>query len=628
MDPSKPVFKRFAEQVQPLLTRYCVHCHGEDESHADIDFGEISRTGQVADSFEVWKQSLQQIETGTMPPEDQPQPSPEEKEVVYNWYEELISSADPGPAAFQPRRLSVQEFRNTLRSVIGFDLEVAVVEAEQTVTEKSMVVKLLPVDPPGESGFKNDTHRNPLTLVAWDQYGKLVDAALEELFSESRRMMLEKWTGHLSAKGMTSEQAAGMLKAFIEKAWRRPVDTKDFNRRLIRMEASEGQWVDRLKTELKTVLLSPAFLYRGMRMPLQPGKRHPVDNFELAERLSYFVWSDMPDAELFQKALDGALAKPEVLERQLDRMLKSPRARALSEIFALEWLTLDEIEKLSNNPPQMVALKSQPLDFLNYLFRENRPLLEMIDSDVAFANPFTSRFYGNDSKQMKRYVKQRGIEVEIVPNQKIRLVETKERGGILTMPGVLSMNRGPILRGTWVLERILGEELPEPPPNVGNVPGNPKGRELSFRQRFEMHRSKQSCAVCHDRIDPLGFAFEGFNAGGNYVLRDFQPTKKEKKRGVTGKVVDKIDTSGQLPSGEKFNGIVELKTLLTTTQRRKVITHFVEKTMSFALCRKLGLHDQPTVRRIAGQMDRAKGSWRDLFLEIVNSSQFRETRSH
>ena len=211
-------------------------------------------------------------------------------------------------------------------------------------------------------------------------------------------------------------------------------------------------------------------------------------------------------------------------------MLKSPRARALSEIFALEWLTLDEIEKLSNNPPQMVALKSQPLDFMNYLFTENRPLLEMIDSDVAFANPFTSRFYGNDSKQMKRYVKQRGIEVEIVPNQKIRLVETKERGGILTMPGVLSMNRGPILRGTWVLERILGEELPEPPPNVGNVPGNPKGRELSFRQRFEMHRSKQSCAVCHDRIDPLGFAFEGFNAGGNYVLRDFQPTKKEKKR--------------------------------------------------------------------------------------------------
>ena len=111
------------------------------------------------------------------------------------------------------------------------------------------------------------------------------------------------------------------------------------------------------------------------------------------------------------------------------------------------------------------------------------------------------------------------------------------------------------------------------------------------------------------------------------MLRDFQPTKKEKKRGVTGKVVDKIDTSGQLPGGEKFNGIVELKTLLTTTQRRKVITHFVEKTMSFALCRKLGLHDQPTVRRIAGQMDRAKGSWRDLFLEIVNSSQFRETRS-
>ena len=288
-------------------------------------------------------------------------------------------------------------------------------------------------------------------------------------------------------------------------------------------------------------------------------------------------------------------------------MLASPRARSLAEVFAVEWFTLNEIEHVSNNPPHMVAMKSQPIDYMHFLFTEDRPLLELIDSDTTFTNPFTARHYGADSRQMKRYRKQKGIEVEIVPNQKISLEQTKVRGGIITMPGVLAMNRGPIIRGTWVLERILGEELPEPPANVGQVPPNRGGQKLSFRERFEQHRSNPTCAVCHDKIDPLGFALQSFGNGG-----EFRQNPED-------------DTAGRLPSGETFDDIMGLKEILTTSQRESVVRNIVKRTMSYALCRRLHVYDRPTVEAIVGKMLETNGTWRDLFHEIANSIPFRET---
>jgi hypothetical protein len=243
---------------------------------------------------------------------------------------------------------------------------------------------------------------------------------------------------------------------------------------------------------------------------------------------------------------------------------------------------------------------------MHYLFVEDRPLMELIDSRTAFANPFTAKFYGKDRKQMKRYRKPKGVEVAIVPNQKIALVHTQERGGILTIPGVLAMNRGPVIRGTWILERILGEDLPEPPPDVGQVPKNKRGQKLSFRELFELHRSKPTCAICHDKSDPLGFALQRYD-GPNY-LGDAQ-----------------VDTSGRLPSGEAFEDFAGLKQILMTSQRERVIRNIVERTLAYAICRKLELVDQPTVSKITQGMVKSDGTYRDLVLQIVNSLPFRET---
>ena len=197
-----------------------------------------------------------------------------------------------------------------------------------------------------------------------------------------------------------------------------------------------------------------------------PGQQR-VDDFELAERLSYFIWADMPDAELTRLASAGSLHETDTLRTQVNRMLDSPKADNLATDFAVQWLSLDEIDQVSDNPPLMVALKSQPIDFFNYLIAENRPLMELVDSRTTFANPLTRKYYVPDMSRLVRYRKPKGIEIEIVPNQKLTLENTRGRGGLLTMPGVLAMNRGPILRGVWMLERIMGEHLADPPADVG-----------------------------------------------------------------------------------------------------------------------------------------------------------------
>ena len=616
----------FDRVVKPLIQKYCVQCHNGKDANPDVDFLKTMQSQEVGTVFEIWESAVKQLRAGTMPPDTEPQPTQEERKRVIAWFDDFVQNIEARPAVFQPRRLAVNEYRNTLHSVLGFDLEVAIIEAEQTLAERSLVVKLLPTDPPGKSGFKNDTHSNRLTTVAWDQYSYLVDAGLEQLFQPHRRKALEVYTGRISEDGLTVEQAQQLIKKVLSKARRRKMSADELEKAASRVGGLSGNaLVGAVKFELKTILMSPAFIYRGLLISGQRGKRQRVDSYELAERLSYFLWADMPNETLFALAADDSIQQPEVLKQQIDRMLLSPKARSLTADFATQWLTINEIEKVSNNPPQMVALKSQPLDFMHYLFTNNRPLLEMIDSETAFINPHTSRMYGRDAKQMKRYVKQKGIEVEIVANQKIRLEATKERGGILTMPGILAMNRGPILRGTWILERILGDELPEPPANIGQVPPNTRGEKLTFRQRFEKHRSKAACAIWHDKIDPLGFALQDFDNSGKYLRSaNYQPSKKQKRKQQAPNLRDNIDTQGKLPSGETFENMSGLKQILVTSQREAVIRNVVERTMSYALCRKLVVYDRPSVDMIVKQMDESNGTWRDLFYAVANSVPFRE----
>ena len=623
-----PIYGAEAE-IRPFLDLYCLECHGGDKVKGKVDFSGIRTEGDVDSHFDLWEVVADVLKAGDMPPEDETQPSAAERQQVLDWYQtRFLAVAEARPGTFKPRRLSGPEYRNTLRSLLGFDLEVAIAEAEETVLEKSLVLKLLPTDPPGESGFVNDTHGARLSTNLWDQYSYLADVALEELFAPHRREARGKLMGLTLAPDFENAdfdpgQATALVRQFVRKAMRRPVPEARMNAILSQIDGKSGvALVKSTQSELKTVLMSPAFLYRGLLMPKGAEARRAVDDFELAERLSYFLWEDMPDAELMKITESGTLTDPEVLKAQVDRMLLAPAARTLSESFGVQWLTLDTIDDPGKRAHITSALRSQPNDFIQYLFTEARPIMELIDSKVAFANHHTAQYYGADSKQMKKFVGTKGIERQAVPNQRIHLEKAEGRGGLLTMPGVLTMNKGPILRGTWMLRAILGEHLGEPPADVPPIKPSPPGQKLTFRQRFEMHRSDPTCARCHEKIDPLGFSLQAYDETGGFMLAaNYKPAKNQR----SGDNPREIDTSGKLPSGETFGDFAELKTILLTRKREDIIRNVVERLLSYALCRKLERFDQPTVTEITRKLHETDGTWRDLVQEIVGSVPFRET---
>ena len=607
---------QFQTIVRPLLNNHCVDCHGAnpDDINGDTNFAAIVTEADIDASFEVWEKAIELIRDGSMPPPDEPPLPPDGRDAFSNWYEQrFVIGVTAQPGDFRTRRLAGYEYRNTLHSLLGYELRTAVIEAEQTVSETSLVIKLLQTDPPGPSRFTNDTSGNPLTTVIWDQYSHLSDCAIEELFSANRRNYLIAYTGELNDGALTPMHAQRMIRKWTRRAFRRDVDEQLLAKSLSAVEAKTGaELTTALQTELKTVLMSPEYIYRGL---LHTGTRSDsqsavfdVDQFELAERLSFFFWADMPDDELIDLAKRRELAEEQTYRDQIDRMLASPKARSLAEDFGVQWFSLNEIDRVSKNPPYSHALRSQPIDFLNYLFTEGRPRNELVDSNVTFVNPHTARFYPRDRKQMVRYKKQKGIEVEIIANQRITLHETPQRGGLLTMPGVLAMNKGAVQRGTWVLERIMGEHLPDPPPDVGQVPPNSGNENLSFRQRFELHRSQATCAVCHDKIDPLGFALEAYDNGGKFVGNPSH-----------------IDSSGQLPSGETFDDFSGLRTILVTSQRERVIRTMVERTLAYALCRKLEYYDRPTIDSIVSQLKSNSATFHDLFIAVATSLPFTKT---
>jgi len=602
----KAMYAGYQKTLKPLLMQYCIDCHGGEKVKGKVDFTKIETGKDVADAFELWEKVTGVIKHKDMPPEDEEQPTDAQRGLIQQWYEkDFLAQAGARPGVFRPRRLSAVEFENTLASLLGFKMVVTVAHAEESEIESSLIEKVFPPDPPGESRFKNDTGNTPLSPAQWEKYGQIIDAGIAELFSKSRREQLERYTGPISDK-IRLEHASRLLAVFLPRAYRRPVDSSVLDSAIGNVRAAE-EVEPALRFEMKVALMSPGFLYRGFLMPAQEQGPQAVDSYELAERLSYFIWADMPDDALTKAAAGGLQAKAAIHD-QVTQMLASPKARMLTEVFAREWLTLGEIEKVTGrNPVHKKGITDQPLEFMHYLFNENRPLLELIDSRVTFANPQMRRFYERkDHAKIKNVARARGVENAYVPLQRITLEDTRVRGGILTMPGILMMNKGPVTRGHWMLERIMGVHLPEPPDDIKPVPNNKKGQQLSFRERFAVHRDNASCAVCHDRIDPLGFALDAYRGNGDLITNSKDP----------------IDTSGQLPSGEDFNDFAGLKKILITSQRRVIIRNIVERMLSYGLARKLTVYDRSTIELITDEMEQTNGGYGDLIRKIAVSMPF------
>lgn len=420
--------------------------------------------------------------------------------------------------------------------------------------------------------------------------------------------------GHLDGKHQPQCDRR-IVSSFARRAFRRPVSDKELQPYLKLVSDARRQgssFNEAIGVALQALLISPDFLFRIEYVDANaksPAAVQPITQHALASRLSYFLWSSMPDEELMRCADQGTLQKPEVLSAQVRRMLKSPKAHALVENFAGQWLELRRLESVTPDRekfPQFddylrISMQHETEMFFENLIRQDGNVLDLLDGKYTFLNEKLAEFYGIPG-------------VTGADFRKVDLSGT-QRGGVLTQASVLTVSSyatrtSPVLRGKWILENLLNEPPPPPPPNVPALDEAKIGASGSMRMQMEEHRKNPMCASCHSKMDPLGFAFENFDAIGRYRTHD-------------GKFP--IDTSGTLPDGQSFKGPDELKSLL-----RKDRTAFVEcvtdKLMTYALGRGLERYDRPVVKQIAKRLESQDYRISALVMEIVKSLPFQMRR--
>jgi mono/diheme cytochrome c family protein len=417
--------------------------------------------------------------------------------------------------------------------------------------------------------------------------------------------------------GPNDREAAArkILRAFATRAYRRPAKPDEVDRlvKLFKFADAPGEPFEAaVKHALKAVLVSPHFLFRIERdaEPNNPEAVHPVNQYELATRLSYFLWSSMPDDELFRLAGADRLREPGVLEAQVHRMLKDSKAAALVENFAGQWLMLRSVAQAAPDKRTYRdfddALRSAMIRetelYFEYVMREDRSVLEFLDSDYTFVNDRLARHYGIPGSFGREF-------------KKVTLPD-RNRGGILTQASILTVTSNPtrtspVKRGKWILENILGTPPPPPPPEVPQLDDD-SHKELTgtLRQRMEKHRENPSCAVCHAKLDPLGFGLENFDGIGAF-------------RQMDGKF--KIDPAGELPDGSKFSGPAELRKVLIAKAdlfRRNL----ADKMLTYALGRGLEWYDRCTVDDIVSGLKKGNDRFSALILAVVQSDAFENRR--
>ncbi len=403
--------------------------------------------------------------------------------------------------------------------------------------------------------------------------------------------------------------ASKILAAVARRAFRREVGDADIRPLMATFAAARTRepFEAALAVALRDVLLAPDFLFR-LEFDRDPsGGLHEVSGFELASRLSFFLWSSVPDDTLLDLAAGGTLRDPGELERQVRRMLASPRAATLAASFASQWLGLRELGRTRPDKEAYPLFDSALLDafrqetrlFLLSVIRENRSILDLLGADYTYLNERLARNYG--------------IAGVVGPGfRRVSLAGNPHRGGLLGQGSVLmltshSAKTSPVLRGTWILDRLLNSPPPPPPADVPPLDESEvDGRALTTREQVERHRADPACAACHDRIDPLGFALENFDVLGRWRTTDGDAP---------------VEASGILPSGETFSGPEGLRRILLGRPQR-FASATAERLLTFALGRELDARDQPAVRQIVRETAAEGYRFQDLVLAVVRSVPF------
>ena len=583
-----------------FLATHCQACHQGEEPAAGFRTGAMAEASSFRTEPQTWSLVSARVSNHEMPPTGAPQPVLADRTRFVRWIRETwhseACSAGLAPPATPVRRLNRDEFSATVRDL--FDIQVD-------------VSGMLPVDGPGGEGFDNAAETlfiSPLLAEKYLEAASFVTDAAAKEFKSRERIFVARPGTELSEQ----EAAQQILARFLPRAFRRPVDTGTVDRyvRLVRRASRTGlPFEPAVMFALRSALVSPSFLFHVR----EEGDDPVLRQYALAARFSYFLWGSMPDELLLDAAAAGRMDDPAVLARLVPRMLRDPRSLEFYTRFAQQWLRTRLLETGGGPDPELFPeyaadaelrgdIRLQPVFFLREILRENRSLLDLIDSRGTV---LTRRLIEHMQLDVKKEQDRNNPDWMDLP-------DGSERGGLLSMPAIAAVTShphrtSPVLRGVWILDSLLGTPPPPPPPDVPALDESDAiGAPKTVRERTEAHSSLPRCAGCHERIDPLGFALEAYDVLGR--LRDPNGGPAS-------------ESPVELPDGTSVEGPADLKQALLS-RKPQFLTNLTRRMLGYALGRGLTIADECAVSSIVQAVERDDYQSWTLIREVVRSAPF------
>lgn len=586
----------FKTQIAPILDKYCTDCHNPDDDEGNLDLELMLDSENAVKHPHLWEMVAKTAKMDIMPPPKRKKRLEiKERALLLGWamqmgwmWDNEKMGTNPGRTTL--RRLNRNEYNYTIRDLFGLQIRPA---------------DNFPEDSEGEAGFDNDADALFLPALLMENYFESATKISNTILANARLRQTYLLNSSGDAKG-----ARSVFTNWAPRIYRRNVQDDEIERLINVYSGARKRGLNHIKAmrdPLVMMLVSPSFIYRSELPIAGGGKTVGLTEFELANRLSYFLWASMPDQELFQLASDKKLSDPNVLKEQVVRMLKDEKSRTLSMHLGGQWLGWEQLRSSANpdvNKFPMfdftlrVDMYRESSNFFDNLLREDGSVYDLLDSDYSFLNDRLAKLYGVSGVEGSNF-------------RKVKF-NNPNRGGVLGMGSVLvsssmPLRTSPSLRGAYVLERLLGDTPPSPPMDVEQLPSNDTNdKKQTFRETLEEHRNSSDCRACHAQIDPLGFGLESFDAIGRW---------RTTQNGV------KIDNSGVTPEGEKFSGPAELKKLLLT-RKDEFARNATEKFLSYALGRELTPYDRSVTRKITDKVEADNGSMHTLIMSVVTSRPF------
>jgi hypothetical protein len=731
----------FESKVRPILKTVCAGCHNPQVMSGDVNLVPYLDPATVFGDRAAWEKITQKIEAGEMPPRGVPRPPQDQMNALVHFIQGEFDKADaavrPDPGRVTAKRLNRNEYRNTIRDLLGVDFRAdkdfptddsgygfdniadiltvspllmeKYLDAAEAIASRAMGADPLPKKPiettcelktktlrrldystveasqridfdgeynvifgfPGERPadakpvkmafymdgqllHTMDVETKPSGLVYFNPFSDgemrlylpegdhvfraafLNDDFVSQFTSDKDAYSdkKNKFIGSITFVGpyaskvekasrkaiLICDPAAGaacverIVANLAHHAYRRPAAKSEVAglMKFVNLAKAQGQSTEQgIQLALEAMLVSPEFLFRIERdpSPVDAEKMHRISDVELASRLSYFLWSSMPDDELLALAEANKLHEPATLDAQLKRMMTDKKASAFAENFAGQWLEVRNLDSITPDPRKFAAwtpelkedLRTETRLFFQYVLSENRPISEFVSAKYTFLNESLAKYYG----------------IAGVKGPDFRKVDlaTDQRGGVLTQGSVLAVssypNRtSPTIRGKYILNNLLGSPPPPPPPDVPLLDDSKVGSDVSLRKQLEAHRSNAVCASCHSKMDVLGFGLENYDAIGKWRTMD-------------GKFP--IDVSGTMPSGKSFSTAAGMRAILLDSMT-EVTRCLTEKVMTYALGRGMQAYDKRALDQIQKAVAADGYHFQTLIHEVVTSLPFQSRR--